>query len=108
MGPIFSIGLSRHTDSESLKDGFSGYGDVTKARVITDRDTGRSRGFGFVTFSTDESAISAFSAMIDGHVLDGRKIRVSPAIDRAWRPRGGGSSYHRGDGGYGGGSSGAN
>lgn len=71
------------------------------ARVITDRDSGRSRGFGFVSFSSDESASSAVSAM-DGQDLQGRNIRVSYATERPSGNRGfgggGGGNY---SGGYG-------
>ncbi|KAL9274017.1 Glycine-rich RNA-binding protein 2, mitochondrial-like protein, partial [Drosera capensis] len=68
------------------------------ARVIVDRDSGRSRGFGFVNFTTEESASSAMNAM-DGQELDGRNIRVSFANERPPGSRGG----YRGDGGFGGG-----
>ncbi|MED6210118.1 Ribosome-interacting GTPase 2 [Stylosanthes scabra] len=97
---LFIGGLSYGVDDQCLKDAFSGFGDVVDARVVTDRDTGRSRGFGFVNFSSDESAGSALSAM-DGQDLNGRVIRVSYANDRP--PRGGGGGYGGGGGGYGGG-----
>ncbi|KAL0358511.1 UNVERIFIED_CONTAM: Glycine-rich RNA-binding protein 2, mitochondrial [Sesamum angustifolium] len=93
---LFVGGLSYGTDDQSLRDAFSSFGDVVDARVITDRDSGRSRGFGFVNFSSDESASSALSAM-DGQQLNGRNIRVSFAQERA--PR---SSFNNA-GGYGGG-----
>ncbi|GAB2295682.1 Glycine-rich RNA-binding protein 4, mitochondrial [Dionaea muscipula] len=101
---LFVGGLSWGTDDQSLKDAFSSFGDVTEARVITDRDTGRSRGFGFVSFSNEESASSAMNAM-DGQVLQGRNVRVSFANERApGPPRGGGfGGGYRDDGGYGGG-----
>ncbi|KAF8402149.1 hypothetical protein HHK36_013101 [Tetracentron sinense] len=63
---LFVGGLSYGTDDQSLKDAFSSFGDVTEARVISDRETGRSRGFGFVSFTCDESASSALS--MDGQV----------------------------------------
>ncbi|CAK9166720.1 unnamed protein product [Ilex paraguariensis] len=66
-------------------------------KVIIDRDSGRSRGFEFVNFSSDECASSAMSAM-DGQPLDGRNIRVSFATDRAGPPRGGGPGYRGGFG----------
>ncbi|KAF3337401.1 glycine-rich RNA-binding protein 4 [Carex littledalei] len=73
------------------------------ARVITDRDTGRSRGFGFISFDTDEAAQSALSSM-DGQELQGRNIRVSFANER---PAGGFRGGDRGSGGgYGGGGGG--
>ncbi|OWM84223.1 glycine-rich RNA-binding protein 2, mitochondrial-like [Punica granatum] len=97
---LFIGGLSYGTDDHSLKDAFSSYGEVVEARVILDRDTGRSRGFGFVDFSSDESASSALQAM-DGQELQGRNIRVSYANER--QPRSGGAF---GSGGFGGGYSG--
>ncbi|QCE13040.1 small subunit ribosomal protein S19 [Vigna unguiculata] len=93
---LFIGGLSYGVDDQSLRDAFASFGDVVEARVITDRDTGRSRGFGFVNFSSDESASSALSAM-DGQDLNGRSIRVSYANDKPSGPRSGGG------GGYGGG-----
>ncbi|QHO06137.1 Glycine-rich RNA-binding protein 2 [Arachis hypogaea] len=93
---LFIGGLSYGVDDQSLRDAFSGFGDVVDAKVVTDRDTGRSRGFGFVNFSSDESASSALSGM-DGQDLNGRVIRVSYANDRPTGPRGGG--YRRGGGG---------
>ncbi|KAG5531395.1 hypothetical protein RHGRI_026125 [Rhododendron griersonianum] len=94
---LFIGGLSYGTDDQSLKDAFSQFGDVVDARVITDRETGRSRGFGFVNYVEGESASSALSAM-DGQVrtnleLNGRNIRVSYATERAAAPRG---SYNDG------------
>ncbi|KAL2954972.1 hypothetical protein AAZX31_18G001900 [Glycine max] len=94
---LFIGGLSYGVDDQSLKDAFSGFGDVVDAKVITDRDSGRSRGFGFVNFSNDESASSALSAM-DGKDLNGRSIRVSYANDKPSAPRpGGGGGYRGGD-----------
>ncbi|GAB2221747.1 hypothetical protein Droror1_Dr00012935 [Drosera rotundifolia] len=92
---LFVGGLSWGTNEGTLREAFSSHGEVTEARIINDRETGRSRGFGFVSFATEESANSAMSAM-DGQELDGRNIRVTVANDRA--PRGGGFG-----GGYGGG-----
>ncbi|OAY55311.1 glycine-rich RNA-binding protein 2, mitochondrial [Manihot esculenta] len=83
---LFVGGLSYGTDDQSLKDAFSGFGEVVSARVITDRDSGRSRGFGFVDFSSNESASSALSAM-DGQELQGRNIRVSYAQESDRGPR---------------------
>ncbi|KAL9232745.1 hypothetical protein vseg_007816 [Gypsophila vaccaria] len=97
---LFIGGLSYGTDDNSLRDAFAAFGEVADARVITDRETGRSRGFGFVNFADSESADSAISAM-DGQELQGRSIRVSIANERP--PRTGGYS---GGGGYGGGGGG--
>lgn len=94
---IFVGGLSWDTDEDGLRQAFSGFGDVQEAKVITDRDTGRSRGFGFVTFTDNDAAQRAISEM-NGADLDGRSIKVNEAEDK---PRGGGG--HRGGGGGGGG-----
>jgi len=84
---LFVGGLSWGTDDRQLQEAFSSFGTVTEARVITDRESGRSRGFGFVSFDSEESATSAQSGM-DGKELDGRAIRVSYANERQ-----GGGSY---------------
>ncbi|XP_030533835.1 glycine-rich RNA-binding protein 2, mitochondrial-like [Rhodamnia argentea] len=95
---LFVAGLDWGVDDHSLKDAFSSFGDVVEARVITDRDSGRSRGFGFVNFSSGESASSALSAM-DGQELHGRSIAVKYATERPSGNRGfGGSNF---SGGYG-------
>ncbi|XP_045811212.1 glycine-rich RNA-binding protein 4, mitochondrial-like [Trifolium pratense] len=85
---LFIGGLSYGVDDQSLRDAFSTYGDVTEARVITDRDTGRSRGFGFVSYTSEDAATSALA--MDGQDLNGRPVRVSYANDRPSAPRGGG------------------
>ena len=95
---LFVGGLSWDTNDQSLARAFESYGEVTDAKVISDRDTGRSRGFGFVTFSDANDARSAMQAM-DGANLDGRTIRVNEANERPPRREGGGG----GGGGYGGG-----
>ncbi|KRY02478.1 Glycine-rich RNA-binding protein 3, mitochondrial, partial [Trichinella patagoniensis] len=68
---LFVGGLSYGTDDQSLREAFSGYGEVLEARVIVDRETGRSRGFGFITFTSTEEASAAVTAM-DGKELQGR------------------------------------
>lgn len=96
---LFVGGLSWDTTDDSLRTAFERYGDVTDAAVITDRETGRSRGFGFVTFADAASADSAISAM-DGSSLDGRSIRVNEANERGGSGGGfGGSGGGRGRGG---------
>ncbi len=82
--------------SEELKDFFSGAGQVTDAAVITDRETGRSKGFGFVDFVTEEDATRAQS-MFNGAQLRNRTLKVDLAKPRDDKPRGG-----RGGGGGGG------
>ncbi|KAL1807136.1 hypothetical protein ACET3Z_030204 [Daucus carota] len=78
---LFIGGLSFQINEQCLRDAFSSFGDVDEAKIITDRDSGRSKGFGFVTFADSESASSAVSAM-DGQPLNGRNIRVSFANDK--------------------------
>ncbi len=80
--------LSWNTDSAGLEQAFSTYGEIEEAKVITDRDTGRSRGFGFVTFANEEDADKALE--MDGQDLDGRTLKVSIARERQQSPRGGG------------------
>ncbi|KAK4271926.1 hypothetical protein QN277_020546 [Acacia crassicarpa] len=91
---LFIGGVSYSTDDMGLREAFASYGEIIDARVIMDRETGRSRGFGFITFASSEEASAAIQAM-DGQDLHGRRIRVNYATDRA-RP---------GFGGYGGGGS---
>ncbi len=81
MSKLFVGGIAWATDDKGLFDAFSPYGTVTEAKVITDRDTGRSRGFGFVTFSNEEEARRAMEEM-NGAELDGRTIRVDSAHSR--------------------------
>lgn len=90
---IFVGGLSWNTTDDSLRHAFEPHGQVTDAKVISDRDTGRSRGFGFVTFAAAADATSAIAAL-DGSDLDGRTIRVNPANERG---AGGGGGDRRGN-----------
>ncbi len=78
---LFVGGLSWGTQSHGLQTAFEEYGTVTDAVVITDRDTGRSRGFGFVTFDNAEDAQAAIAGM-DQQELDGRTLNVNVARDR--------------------------
>jgi cold-inducible RNA-binding protein len=99
---LFVGGLAWATDDHGLRAAFEQFGTVTDAKVILDRETGRSRGFGFVTFSTGEEAAEAQQAM-DGAQLDGRGIRVNEAQERGGRGGGGGGrGGPRGGGGGGG------
>ncbi|XP_047317382.1 glycine-rich RNA-binding protein 4, mitochondrial-like [Impatiens glandulifera] len=91
---LFIGGLSYGTDDKSLMEAFSSFGDVSEAKIITDRETGRSRGFGFVNFVDNESASAALQAM-DGQPLQGRNVRVSYATERQGPPR---SNYGSGGG----------
>ena len=100
---LFVGGLAWATTESSLTDHFSAFGDVVEAKVITDRDTGRSRGFGFVTYGDAESAAKAKDGL-NGSELDGRTIRVDIATERkGGGNRGGGGGGFRG--GHGGGGS---
>ena len=81
--------LSWSTTDEGLRHAFERFGQVTDARVITDRETGRSRGFGFVTFEQNEHAIAAVTGM-DGAQIDGRNVKVSEAEDKGPHTGGGG------------------
>lgn len=94
---LFVGGLSWGTNDEALKQAFERFGDVEEAKVISDRETGRSRGFGFVTFTDDAAADEAVSGM-NGTDLDGRTLKVDVAQDKPRRDDRGG-----GGGGYGGG-----
>ncbi|XP_021689777.2 glycine-rich RNA-binding protein 4, mitochondrial isoform X2 [Hevea brasiliensis] len=78
---VYVEGLSWSVDEKSLKDAFSSFGDVTEVRIMYDKDSGRSRGFGFVNFSKEDEAICAKDAM-DGKALLGRPLRISFALER--------------------------
>jgi cold-inducible RNA-binding protein len=91
---LFVGGLSWNTTDDSLGRAFERHGEVTEAKVINDRDTGRSRGFGFVTFVDADAADSAIHAL-DGAELDGRTIRVNEAHDKPRGGGGGGRSQNR-------------
>ncbi|TKY65098.1 Glycine-rich RNA-binding protein 3 [Spatholobus suberectus] len=101
---LFVGGISFSTDDMSLREAFARYGEVIDAKVIMDRETGRSRGFAFITYATSEDASSAIQGM-DGQDLHGRTIRVNYATERS-RPGFGGGGGGYGGGGYGGGSGG--
>lgn len=81
---LFVGGLAWATNDESLSRAFEEHGAVEEAKVISDRDTGRSRGFGFVTFENEEDANKARQAM-DGQEMDGRQLRVDFANDKQKR-----------------------
>lgn len=93
--------LAYSVDNNSLEDMFSGFGQVSSAQVITDRDTGRSKGFGFVEFSDAQAAKTAIDEM-NGKDVGGRSLTVNEARPREDRGGGGGGR----SGGYGGGGGG--
>jgi cold-inducible RNA-binding protein len=96
---LFVGGLSFSTSSERLREAFGGAGTVESASVVTDRETGRSRGFGFVEMATPEEADQAISRL-NGTNLDGRTILVEKAKSTGGggdrRGAGGGRSGSRG------------
>jgi RNA recognition motif-containing protein len=79
---IYVGNLAFSTDSAALRNLFAQYGEVTNAQVVTDRDTGRSRGFGFVEMSSDEEARKAI-AETNGKSIDGRQLNVNIAKERS-------------------------
>lgn len=86
---LYVGGLAWGTDENGLREAFEQYGEVVDCKIITDRDTGRSRGFGFVTFNEGNDADNAISEM-NGTELDGRSLRVNEAEDRRGGADGGG------------------
>ncbi|KAE8161132.1 RNA-binding domain-containing protein [Aspergillus tamarii] len=110
MSKLFIGGLSWHTTDEGLRDGFSKFGEIEEATVVRDRDTGRSRGFGFVRFTKEAEADAAVQEM-NNQEFDGRTIRVDKASERprndgGFHGRGGynrSEGYNNQRGGYGGG-----
>lgn len=81
---IYVSNLSFNVQDEDLKSYFADYGEVTSAKVITDKFTNRSRGFGFVEMSDDEAAQKAITEL-DGATVDGRAIKVNVAKPREER-----------------------
>jgi len=107
MGNKLYVGnLSYNIRDEELQQAFAQYGSVSSAKVMMDRETGRSKGFGFVEMGSDAEAQAAINGM-NGQALDGRAIVVNEARPREERPGGfGGGGRSGGGGGYGGGRSG--
>jgi RNA recognition motif-containing protein len=103
MGKKLYVGnLSYSVDSSELEQLFAAHGQVVSAQIINDRDTGRSKGFGFVEMASDDEATAAITAL-NGQQHNGRALTVNEARPREDRgPRGGGG----GGGGYGGGGGG--
>jgi len=100
MSKLFIGGLAWHTDENALRQKFEEFGAVEEAVVVKDRDTGRSRGFGFVRYGQEADADAAIAAM-NNIEFDGRTIRVDKASERG-SGGGGGGGFSRGGGGYGG------
>ncbi len=97
MGNRLYVGnLSFNTGTETVREAFARYGEVTDVHLVTDRQTGQPRGFGFVTMGTAEAAQAAIAGM-NGTTLDGRALRVNEAEER----QGGGRGSFGGGGGGG-------
>ena len=100
---IYVGNLNFRTTQQELEDLFTNYGQVQEAAVVTDRETGRSRGFGFVTMPEDSEANAAIEGL-NGTEIEGRTLTVNEARPKTDRPRGGGGGgYGGGRGGGGGG-----
>ena len=111
---LFVGNLSFNTTENDLQDAFGAHGTVTETNLMVDRETGRPRGFGFITMSSADEAQKAIEAM-NGKEMDGRALTVNIAKPREERPGGGGgggrggrerSGGGGGGGGYGGGGGG--
>jgi RNA recognition motif-containing protein len=101
---LYCGNLSFNTTSSDLEELFAQYGEVVSAEVVVDRDSGRSRGFGFVEMGSDAAAQAAIQGLNETEV-DGRAVKVTEAKPREDRPRGGGGGGgggRRGGGGGGG------
>ncbi len=107
MGNRLYVGnLPYSTTDDSLREAFAAHGEVVSASVVIDRETGRSRGFGFVEMATAEAAQAATNAL-NGQLLDGRPLTVNEARERAGGGGGGGRRFGGGGGGgWGGGGGG--
>jgi len=85
MGKKLYVGnLSYGTVEDGLRTAFQAFGNVVSAKIITDRDSGQSKGFGFVEMSSDDEAHAAIDGM-NGQNLDGRAVRVNEAMDKPRR-----------------------
>jgi RNA recognition motif-containing protein len=96
---IYVSNLSFNVQDEDLREFFTPYGEVTSAKIINDRETGRSRGFGFVEMSDDAASQKAIAELNDATV-DGRTIKVMEAKPKEDKPRGGGGFRGNGGGGF--------
>jgi RNA recognition motif-containing protein len=106
MGTRLYVGnISFNTTVDSIREEFTKHGEVTDVHVVMDRDTGRPRGFAFVTMGTEAEATKAIS-QVNGAMLDGRALRVNEAEERGARGGGGGGGGGRRGGGGGGGGGG--
>ena len=88
---IYVGNISYNSTEDDLREAFGQYGEVTAVRVITDRDTGRSKGFGFVEMENADDA----AQNLDGYSFEGRNLKVNEARDRGDRRGGGGGGGYR-------------
>jgi len=98
---LFVGNLSFNTTENDLQDAFAAFGTVAEAKLMTDRETGRARGFGFITMSTPEEAQKAIEGL-NGKSIDGRALTVNVAKPREERSGGGGGGRRQFGGGGGG------
>ena len=96
---IYVGNLPYNADNQQLTDLFGAFGEVVEASVVMDRDTGQSKGFGFVQMATDDAARNAIQSL-NGTMLGNRTIRVNEAQPRPERGGGGGGGGYRSSGGY--------
>ena len=94
---IYVSNLSFNVQDEDLREFFTPYGDVSSAKIINDRESGRSRGFGFVEMSDDTAAKKAI-AELDGATVEGRAIKVVEAKPKEDRPARNNGGYNNGGG----------
>lgn len=103
MGNRLYVGnLSYSASQDSLREAFTKFGEITDVHLVADRETGQSRGFGFVTMGTAEAARQAIAEM-NGALVDGRALKVNEAEERQGGGGGGGGGRRGGGGGGGGG-----
>jgi RNA recognition motif-containing protein len=96
---IYVSNLSFNVQDEDLKEFFTPYGEVTSAKIINDRETGKSRGFGFVEMSDDTASKKAI-AELDGADVEGRTIKVMEAKPKEKKSFGGGGGFRNDGGNY--------
>src|SRR5581483_2872118 len=100
MKNLFVGNMNYQTTESDLRSLFEQFGEITRVQVMTDRETGRSRGFGFVEMADDDAAAQAMAAL-NGRELDGRALNVNEARPKPERSGGGGGGYGRSGGGGG-------
>ena len=84
--------LSYTTTEDGLRNLFSGFGNVASVKIILDRETGKSKGFGFIEMGSEDEANAAITGT-NGREYDGRQLRVNEAMDKPRRERGGGGNW---------------